>query len=646
MDPLLNCDTNQDLDRMDDHDDDTFVYWRHSCKPATYSEDHLSAMSRRSESLRRSRTWRYKTAVSSAQGPCALLSTTTEQPAEHSIHSNIITSSSKVDSLLPSASHSQSEQGSPSTVTRVEAIPPHQVWPGAARQSEYRSGGSLQSSPAESTASDKSIRPFVSSTIARLCPRRPTSDSLNVKDIQDSNPASSASSSNYNSTFNVKTEDNGNTQDTTTGTTPPSNFDESGSNNPPEVSKTLKDHRPIVPRIIIPDGTSVNLSTPSTTPRQERSTPVRSPTSPWSHNVGQIMERLQLQGRLAFSRNNRSPDRTLQEQQQAIGLTASGKIRDRHQVSDNLPESLADAIMEAQIVVVKDIQQFHQPKLNRRADGDRIRSRSLVDKLQTAAKIPVWIGPVQPDCFDNKCDFDHFGNEYFAFLHPESFGIALPHNWPSLCNSCIDISRNEFLYKTRVRILGDLVSCSSASTSPPPSAINVTSSQFQPIAISVPSSIPSRTEYIPTSTKRLQNATVLPKASSSTKSVTRGPYPTMTHERKLKSSRDEPRLARMPQQRHSHEQSRLPKQQKPRFSGPQHSHGASKGLTEHGVQKRGIGTSPNTPNNTTHGADMVDLPYLIVDPATFSNLTAFETPRTLQNLDLLRVQFRFVLCDS
>lgn len=43
---------------------------------------------------------------------------------------------------------------------------------------------------------------------------------------------------------------------------------------------------------------------------------------------------------------------------------------------------------------------------------------------------------------------------------------------------------------------------------------------------------------------------------------------------------------------------------------------------------------------------VASLPYLIVDPSTFNNLTMYETQATLHEMDLLQVQFRFVLCDS
>ncbi|KAG0027183.1 hypothetical protein BGZ81_005807 [Podila clonocystis] len=81
----------------------------------------------------------------------------------------------------------------------------------------------------------------------------------------------------------------------------------------------------------------------------------------------------------------------------ALALTALGKIRHRNRVSDMIPESL---------------------------EGKR---------CETMA----W-------------------KEFVAFMNPESFGIRLPQNWPSLCSSCIEISRNRFVYRTTVRVLGDL----------------------------------------------------------------------------------------------------------------------------------------------------------------------------------------------
>lgn len=40
------------------------------------------------------------------------------------------------------------------------------------------------------------------------------------------------------------------------------------------------------------------------------------------------------------------------------------------------------------------------------------------------------------------------------------------------------------------------------------------------------------------------------------------------------------------------------------------------------------------------------LPYLIVDPSTFNNLTMYDTQAALHEMDLLLVQFRFVVCES
>ncbi|KAF9097260.1 hypothetical protein BGX23_009379 [Mortierella sp. AD031] len=77
-----------------------------------------------------------------------------------------------------------------------------------------------------------------------------------------------------------------------------------------------------------------------------------------------------------------------------------------HSTFTPIPDSLADNVMEAQIVIFKDFNRFEHSR-----------------------------------------------------LHPKNFGIELPHNWPSLCNSCIEISRNQFVYKTKVRVLGDLTTC-------------------------------------------------------------------------------------------------------------------------------------------------------------------------------------------
>ncbi|KAG0038275.1 hypothetical protein BGZ82_000645 [Podila clonocystis] len=107
----------------------------------------------------------------------------------------------------------------------------------------------------------------------------------------------------------------------------------------------------------------------------------------------------------------------------ALALTALGKIRHRNRVSDMIPESLEGKVYEAHVMVIED---FHEkiPTLEKREQGQW-------------CETTTW-------------------KEFVAFMNPESFGIQLPQNWPSLCSSCIEISRNRFVYRTTVRVLGDL----------------------------------------------------------------------------------------------------------------------------------------------------------------------------------------------
>ncbi|KAF9134923.1 hypothetical protein BGW39_005410 [Mortierella sp. 14UC] len=69
----------------------------------------------------------------------------------------------------------------------------------------------------------------------------------------------------------------------------------------------------------------------------------------------------------------------------AIALTALGKIRNHQQASDTIPDSLADNIMETQIVVVKDFDRFQHLDL---AKGKYMQLDDL-PQLKTGSKIPI-----------------------------------------------------------------------------------------------------------------------------------------------------------------------------------------------------------------------------------------------------------------
>ncbi|KAF9284353.1 hypothetical protein BGZ68_004761 [Mortierella alpina] len=104
----------------------------------------------------------------------------------------------------------------------------------------------------------------------------------------------------------------------------------------------------------------------------------------------------------------------------AIALTALGKIKNHEQVSDTIPESLDGAIMEAQIVVIKNFEGLHDAKFSTNGDdldaeGAEVAHMHQI-KLQQALKIPIWTLPIPPGCIHEECDTESFGKEYFAFM--------------------------------------------------------------------------------------------------------------------------------------------------------------------------------------------------------------------------------------
>ncbi|KAK3814001.1 MAG: hypothetical protein J3Q66DRAFT_389394 [Benniella sp.] len=512
--------------------------------------------------------------------------------------------------------------------------------------------------------------------------------------------------------------------------------------------------RPKLPKIIIPDGTSISLSTPPTTPRNNSPTSrARSKENVFScggkSNEIEPTERIQTgvqsprgqagetnttMGRLSseeqvrdafvpeygimglqfgrhYARSLSSNEKDLRKKDDnhipggcfsrdryrylfrtrpgliwllkhvstillgtiiiaAIGMTASEKFRDRHQVSDNLPRSLEGVIMEAQIVVIEDFDRLpmlsaYQKDLSTVASIGPSLNKI---KVQPAIKVPLWTGPVQANCFHEKCDIEHFGDEYFGFMNPESFGIGLSQNWPSLCNSCIEITRNQFIYTTRIRMLGDLLFCPAHQTAISNPAVTepdqgVTASTASPIAtLTPPNSTPGagneHKKPTPPPTKQPPETRLEHKRQRR--------RPTQTSSNTVATSQQTPvggrpgqpasePLQRVQQKHADHQRRPVQEQNNPQESTPRHP------KPDENIFLKPLITIPSRPglhsrqdygssitflNNTVQDAEVARLPYLIVDPVTFSNLTVYETSRSLQNMNHLRVHFRFVLCDS
>ncbi|KAG0088052.1 hypothetical protein BGZ92_006657 [Podila epicladia] len=269
----------------------------------------------------------------------------------------------------------------------------------------------------------------------------------------------------------------------------------------------------------------------------------------------------------------------------ALALTALGKIRHRSRVSDVIPESLEGKVYEAQVMVIED---FHgkMAMLEKREQGQG------QGQGRKGTKVPFWDHPLVAGCLQQRCETEVW-KEFIAFMNPESYGIQLPQNWPSLCSSCIEISRNEFVYRTTVRILGDLSQCAPTTTSRP-----------APSFLSPPSAPPT-----------------LPQISSSKTQIS-------SKTGRITSPSKKP----IPQyQGHG---PHTPK--KPIISKNMPKPRSPTRLRKAALPKRQV-------KSPTQGETF---PSLIVDPATFNNLTEYDSVNAIQSMEQLRVQFRFVLCDD
>ncbi|KAG0360271.1 hypothetical protein BG005_011066 [Podila minutissima] len=269
----------------------------------------------------------------------------------------------------------------------------------------------------------------------------------------------------------------------------------------------------------------------------------------------------------------------------ALALTALGKIRHHNRVSDVIPESLEGKVYEAQVMIIED---FHgkMSSLEKREQGQG------QGQGRKGTKVPFWDHPLGAGCLQQRCETEAW-KEFIAFMNPESFGIQLPQNWPSLCSSCIEISRNEFVYRTTVRVLGDLSQCAPTTTSPP--------APSSPSPPSVPPTLPQ------TSSSKIQISSKTVRITSPSKK----PVP----------------------QHHGHG-THTPKK-------PTISKNTSKLRSRTPSRKATL--SKRQVKSPTQGETF---PSLIVDPATFNNLTEYASVNAIQSMEQLCVQFRFVLCDD
>ncbi|KAG0279228.1 hypothetical protein BGZ95_001886 [Linnemannia exigua] len=672
--------------------------WRQFSRPAHYAEDYNGGIGRNLEPLRRPR-------ISRKHNSTSPINPTSQSPFATSYSSLVLSSPERI--AVSSDYTAVSPQSSP-------------FFAPSAQQNSSES--SSIESPATDNSSPSSVSLFKSSISNGQDSSTPTKEggsnsaSSGGDTSLEHHPSASSLEQNASASSSSSSQTSTPAQPRNSSGTRNSSDDRSNTGTGTGSSGTPAKPRPSVPRIIIPDGTSINLSTPPTTPRLPHRTPLPAIMMHWPYTLQQIKERLRSQGRLPYRRNQVGPprqaidptrntvDQSLQDSQQspgatgqdtvhieltelsavdnqealadaakagddpsspkqdprtpymselgvmgfqmggrndslsssekdiwwdyedsttmslfsrerwrralcsrpglfnlfkhlittslglitilAIALTALGKIKNHQQVSDTIPDSLADNIMEAQIIVIKDFNRFQQSNY---AQGNYVQLEDH-PQLKTSSKIPIWNQLIRKDCFHKKCDIEDLGNEFFAFMHPESFGISLPHNWPSLCNSCIEISRNQFVYKTKVRILGDLTTCPADAAQTQDAVVSNPASSAPALTIQ---SIPAPSPTLATPTHKTRH--------------------------------------------HRHKPKRLETHIKQHNPSPD---------TPDKLQKRQETITLVSSDPLVQAPAIAQLPYLIVDPSTFHNLTMYDTQAALHEMNLLQVQFRFVLCDS
>ncbi|KAF9346406.1 hypothetical protein BGX26_002107 [Mortierella sp. AD094] len=548
--------------------------WKHHQKPANYSEDQVGSQL---GPLKYPRKWRTRSSISPT--PVSIQPTVTSKGSTRYSFPAIITTSSEYINLSPPMEDERDAANTDATAAKTfsDNTIPLKIWPKhgldrLARTSE----GSVYPTSAGSTNTESSVVTLVPYMIAKLDPQQESINITRAIDHQETIPVASRALADRNKQddivagatnpieIGVTNYDSSTVLPESSGKSNDSSIGSSGtSNNSSNSSKESEHHNSeaskcqtrIVPRIVVPDGTSINLSTPPTTPRQQHRTFNFSQPSAWSHNLTQILERLgsrnfwnntphgqqngydqeasqqqywqnrtsqahpqhdtqrnsheevnttnssasdgrgqqnptadaprakeglqdrmgplslpqfgvmgvPLHGYRTESISSDEKDDWLDEDEEetpgaffsrtrwnyllctrkgltksfkhstttifglliiiAIGMTAAGKFRDRSQVSDYLPTSLAYNIMEAQIIVIKGFDRHQQSKgiVRRYSESHRLPDSgaafSHTAESWAAAKIPTWTGPIDPHCFHHKCDLEHFGEEYFAFLY-------------------------------------------------------------------------------------------------------------------------------------------------------------------------------------------------------------------------------------
>ncbi|KAF9212996.1 hypothetical protein BGZ59_006040 [Podila verticillata] len=706
------------LYRIDRDEDLVASYWRTHRKPATYSEEHTMGLQQEPFVRRQQRNNKIAPAISSARSsqfspthPNTAISSPPTSPFFSSDDMGSVSAPLKVwqKSSMRNPNVYSRSPGNPSPPASLEDM-------SRVERSALCFGGSLpklgqkshkrtkESRKGKGKDQDRSDVIIDTSGCSNNMPQNSLSSQETPPGSNKSIPSATNESINVTSdSTSFSCADNmadscGSTQPQASGSTQPtSDFNGSGSGSGNGTLEHSKKQRPTIPRIIIPDGTSINLSTPPTTPRPQvrQIRPRQMPVPIWPSRFIQFRDRLKASRRMAFFKwskpsvpteqiaqgqnaNPKEPEPTTAPTEAALAhpdttaatngdpalthlgfspafgilgipfystvpesetssqkdiwwdyedsddepshggwcskerwrhvfctgpgltntgkrlvtttlglvvilalaLTALGRIRNQNQVSDVIPESLDGKVFEAQVMVIRDFQEQRANMTLEKRQGE------ASDERLKGTKIPFWEHTLRKGCFRELCEIEDTWNEFIAFMNPVSFGINLPQNWPSLCNSCIEISRNQFVYQTTVRVLGDLSQC---DTTPPP---------------------PSST--VPTTPSPISASKIQPVVNTGRAPPPSSPIPHKNHGHRTRTSVRKPTISKSTS--------------KPLFQTPDARKAA--------LPKRQVEAAQET------------FPTLIVDPATFSNLTEYDSVNAIQSKEKLLVQFRFVLCDD
>lgn len=496
------------------NDDVTSGCWRQFTRPANYAEDYNGGITRTLEPLRRPRILRKHNSTS----PITPASYSPLAPSNNTLTLN------SPERIAISSDYTPLSPQTPSFFA------------------PYIQQNTTESSSVESPATEKSSLSYISLAKSSISNGQDISPPIDIGGSNSTSKGSAASIEN-----NISTSISS-SQSSTPGQLSDSNEASSSDHGSGTgfgietgSAGTPINPRPSVPRIIIPDGTSINLSTPPTTPRQSHRAPLPVSMVHWPYTLQQIKERLRSQGRLPYRGNqiaplrqaidpgNNTADQHRKETRQSLGptgqadvqielaeltavegqesfpevnrapddpsfpeqiphlphmsefgvmgfqtggrndslsssekfiwwdfeessegffsrerwrralcsrpglvnlckhiiatslglitilaltLTALGRIKNHQQVSDTIPESLADNIMEAQIVLIKDFNRFQQTSL---AQGN-YEQLEQQPQVKSSSKIPIWTQSIRQGCFHEKCDLEDLGKEYFAFM--------------------------------------------------------------------------------------------------------------------------------------------------------------------------------------------------------------------------------------